>query len=120
MIPHTRTARFLTAIAGNEATIRIPAQHPLVRNARAPSFLGIEAGAQAAAAMSQGSGGQPKSGRLVRVREAVFSMQEIPAETDLRVVATLEAAAPPLAIYRIELYVGDVEAMHATIATHQS
>lgn len=115
MLPHTRTARFLM----KEGEGRIPAAHPLVIDGRAPAFLGIELGAQAAAALSHGqpsSGNSAGGGLLVRIREAVFLQPDLPAGMTLQVSAELEAAAPPLAIYRIRVSVGGVEAVRATIS----
>ena len=92
MLPHTRTARLLTAIVRTgedfvEATCEVPAAHPLANAGRAPCFLGIEMGAQAAAAMealgrSAATGDSvPRTGFLVRVHEAHFAKSELPLET---------------------------------------
>lgn len=128
-LPHTRTARLLDTViradaSSIEATGRIPAGHPLVRNGRAPALIGIELGAQAAAAMQHADGpsttAEPRRGHLARIREAAFLMPDLPAERELRVIAELEGAAPPLAIYRIRVVADGVEALNATISTHQS
>jgi len=128
MLPHTRTARLLTSVIRSDSSSidangRIPGGHPLVVAGSAPAFLGIELGAQAAAALEglarAGAGDPPmRTGRLARVREAIFLLERLPAETDLRVVAELEGAAPPLAIYRIRVLVEGREAIRATISTH--
>ena len=126
MIPHTRTARILTAVIRNDASSiealgRISPEHPLVRDGRAPSFLGIELGAQAAAALE--CGGSPphsvRQGRLVRIREAQLLIDELPAGADLRVIAEVEGSAGPLTMLRIRVSVGDIEAVRASISTHQ-
>lgn len=123
-LPHTKTARLLTDIVRSdaariEANGRIPSAHPLVTAGRAPCFLGIELGAQAAAAWQalahEGDRAAP-IGRLARVREAVFLSPNLPVDTPLRVIAEVEATAPPLAIYRIRVSVGDIEALRATIS----
>ncbi len=73
----------------------------------APSFLGLELGAQAAAAMDalvrsrDASDREPSVGYLVRVREASFLVPHLPVDTTLRVTARLEGAALPLALHRI-------------------
>src|SRR4249919_2252822 len=56
LLPHTGTARLLTDVVRAEprfivATGRIPAAHPLAVGNLAPCFLGLEMGAQAAAAL---------------------------------------------------------------------
>ncbi len=129
LLPHTGTARFITAIRshGNgtvEATASIPSTHPLCTNGRAPAFLGIEIGAQAAAVVEAlaraGTPGAfaPAIGHLVRVREASFLVRDLPAETSLDVTAQVEGAAPPVAIYRIEVRIDTAIAVAAVITTH--
>ena len=56
LLPHTGTALLLTTVVRSdatsiEATGLVPAAHPLVCGGRAPAILGLELGAQAAAAM---------------------------------------------------------------------
>ena len=56
LLPHTGTARLLTDVVRSaagfiEATCLVPETHPLVVGGRAPCFLGLELGAQAAAAL---------------------------------------------------------------------
>ena len=129
LLPHTGTARLLTGVLRSgpgfiEATGRVPAAHPLATGGRAPSFLGLELGAQAAAALealeraAAGEDRRPHVGYLVRVREAAFSSPSLPVETPLHVKALLTGAAPPLAIYRIEVSVGGGELLRATLSTH--
>jgi predicted hotdog family 3-hydroxylacyl-ACP dehydratase len=108
-----------------EATASIPAGHPLVVAAGAPCFLGLELGAQAAAAMDalvrsrDASDREPAVGYLVRVREASFLVPHLPVDTTLRVTARLEGAALPLALHRITVGTGDTDFMRARIATHR-
>jgi len=129
LLPHSGTARLLTAVARSgrdfiEAICQVPAAHPLVTSGRAPGFLGLELGAQAAAALEaidrRGASGDsaPRIGYLVRVREAVFLMPDLPIETPLVVTAHLEGAAPPLAVYRITVGAGGVEFLRATLSTY--
>ena len=132
MIPHTGTARFVTSVIRSDeksidAVGRIPAQHVAVRDGRAPAFLGIELGAQAAAAMVECRYGlQPVQYRLkpvptlARIREASFDVDDLPVDADLHVSAELEASAPPIAIYRIRVSLDGKEVVRATISTHQS
>lgn len=129
LLPHTGTARLLTDVLRSgprfiEATGRVSAAHPLVAGGRAPCFLGLELGAQAAAALEAlgrvAAGGDPAAriGYLVRVREAAFSSPSLPVDTPLHVKALLSGAAPPLAIYRIGVSVGGVESLRATLSTY--
>lgn len=129
LLPHTGAARLLTRIVRNdsgliEATGLVPAAHPLVRAGRAPCFLGLELGAQAAAAQEAlgraASSGEPAAriGQLARVREADFLRPDLPIDTPLRVTAKLEAEAAPLAIYRISVSVNGVEFLRAILSTH--
>ena len=126
MIPHTGTARFLTDVIRRDgksvdAVGRIPAAHPAVSGGRAPAFLGIELGAQAAAAIVDSSG-QPRAAvlhSLARIREAAFSVDDLPPDHDLFVTAELDASAPPIAIYRIRVTLDGAEVVTATISVHQ-
>jgi predicted hotdog family 3-hydroxylacyl-ACP dehydratase len=108
-----------------EATARVPAGHPLVVAGAAPCFLGLELGAQAAAAMDalahprEGFGQEAAVGYLVRVRDASFLARHLPVDTTLRVTARLEGAALPLAIHRITVGTGEVDLVCARIATHR-
>ena len=127
MLPQTGVARLLTAVHHCDATsIRgtgeISGAHPLVSAGRAPAFMAIELGAQAAAAMTAVarqalSSADPLRGRLVRVKHARFVHATLPAGTALAVTARLVAAAAPLAIYDIEVWVGDEAHVTATLST---
>ena len=107
-----------------EATGLVPASHPLVSEGRAPCFLGLELGAQAAAAQEAlgraASTGQSSAriGQVARVREADFLQPHLPIDTPLRVTAKLEAEAPPLAIYQISVVLDGVEFLRAILSTH--
>ena len=131
LLPHSGTARLLTEIVRSgrdfvEAICQVPAAHPLASGGRAPCFLGLELGAQAAAALEALERGTatgdsaPRIGYLVRVREATFLMPDLPIETPLFVVAHLEGAAPPLAIYRISIGVDGIEFLQATLSTYSA
>lgn len=130
LIPHSGPARLLSEVLRSgpgfiEATGRVPADHPLVAGGRAPCFLGLELGAQAAAALetlerAEASGDTaPRVGYLVRVREAAFSSPSLPVDAPLTVTATLSGAAPPLAVYQIEVRVDGVETLRATLSTYR-
>lgn len=129
LLPHTGCALLLTRIVRSapdflEATGRVPSSHPLVNAGTAPCFLGLELGAQAAAALaalarrSANAGNAGGIGYLVRVREAAFLRPHLPTDTPLRVTARLEGAVPPLSIHRIRVSIDDVDFVRATLGTH--
>jgi predicted hotdog family 3-hydroxylacyl-ACP dehydratase len=130
LVPHRRGARLLTAVASAspqsiEATGVIPPAHPLANGGRAPAFLAIEIGAQAAAAMeaiarreAAGLVGGARPGRLVRIRDARFERDWLPVSTAIAVAAELIGAAGPLAIYQIRASVDGALVVEAVISTH--
>jgi predicted hotdog family 3-hydroxylacyl-ACP dehydratase len=108
-------------------TAEVSAGHPLVRAGRFPALLGIEAGAQAAAALealaarAAGTAGEagraPRIGYLVGVREAAFAAATLPAGRLFQVSARLQGSAPPLAVYEIAVGAAGHERVRATIST---
>lgn len=132
-LPHRGPALLITAVdavsaGGVTATGRVPAAHPLHDAGYVPAFLAVEIGAQAAAlhesaalddATARDTAGQPRLGRLVRVRDVAFDTAALPVDTPLQVTATLHGSAPPVAIYTIELRHGDRRLMHGEITTHR-
>ncbi len=126
MIPHTGPARLFTRVVRTESDFiegvgEIPAMHPAVAGNRAPAFLGIELGAQAAAALGRRPLRPPVDavegiGHLARIREATFFQPDLPVCTPLRVTARLQGSAPPLAMYEISIYADGVECVRATIS----
>ncbi len=130
-IPHRLTAQLLTRVlhhsAGHiEAIGQVPAKHPLVTPLGAPSYMGLELGAQAAAALEgllridEAKEAIPRIGHLVRVREATFSRSHLPIDTPLEVTAELDGAAPPLAIYRISVRLDGEECVTGILSTHST
>lgn len=128
LLPHRPPMRFLSSILQHNAdgvtcTARIPGNCALVSGGSAPVVAAIEAAAQAAAAWealrrSRHTGvASPRVGYLVALREVLFFRDHIPADRDLRVCACLEAAAPPLTHYRIEVSLEGMPVTHGTIAT---
>ena len=129
LLPHSGPARLLTEIVRSgrdfvEAICQVPAAHPLASGGRAPCFLGLELGAQAAAVLealdrATATGDRaPRVGYLVRVREATFLKPDFPVETPLFVTAHLERAAPPLGTFRIAVSVDGIEFLQATLVTY--
>ena len=128
LLPHRPPMRFLTSIlqqTGDSLTCaaRIPGKCALVCGGSAPAVASIEAAAQAAAAWEalrrwRNTGvASPRVGYLVALREVAFFSERIPADSDLLVSASLEAAAPPLTHYRIEVALAGMPVTRGTIAT---
>jgi predicted hotdog family 3-hydroxylacyl-ACP dehydratase len=128
LLPHRGTASLLTEIILTEpgrivAIGRIPRAHPLAVGSGAPCFLGLELGAQAAAAWEgiqrRGQSGHdgPRIGYLVGVRSSRFSRPHLPVDTAVTITADLEGAAPPLAVYRIAVAVEGIVFVTATLST---
>jgi predicted hotdog family 3-hydroxylacyl-ACP dehydratase len=141
-LPHAPPALLLRGVAaaspdGIVCTAEVSPEHPLVRAGRFPALLGIEAGAQAAAAlealsslpamsampaaMPAGAAGEapraPRIGYLVGVREAAFAAATLPAGRPFRVTARLQGSAPPLAVYEIAVGLPGREVVRGTIST---
>jgi 3-hydroxyacyl-[acyl-carrier-protein] dehydratase len=128
LLPHRAPMRFVTSILratadGLDCIARIPVACALVTDASAPPVAAIEAAAQAAAAWEalrrsrDGGVASPRIGYLVALREIIFYADTVPAERDLRVSVMLEAAAPPLTHYRIEVSLDGMLVTQGTIAT---
>ena len=130
LLPHRGTALLLSEVVHWRADFIegigiVPAAHPLAGVEGAPCFLGLELGAQAAAALealgrTALTGDQvPRTGLLVRVHEATFLMSDLPLETPLSVTAQLEGAALSLAIYRMSIVVDGTEFVRARLSTYR-
>lgn len=128
VVPQTGVARMLCEVVrADDATIAATAvidpAHPLVTDGTAPAYLGLEIGAQAAAALAAltaGADEPPRAigGRLVRVRDAVFAEPSLPAGVAIAVTAACTGACAPLSTYRVEVRVGAAVAVAATISTY--
>ena len=128
LLPHRPPMRFLTSILqqtadGLTCAARIPGKCALVCGGSAPAVAAIEAAAQAAAAWEalrrwRNTGvASPRVGYLVAMREIAFFTERILADCDLLVSVSLEAAAPPLTHYRIEVALEGMLVTRGTIAT---
>jgi 3-hydroxyacyl-[acyl-carrier-protein] dehydratase len=104
LIPHAPPARLVRTAS----LAVIPEDNPFVEAGRAPAFLGLEAGAQAAALLEAlaRSSGEPKIGYVVAIRNARFRTPWLPAGRPLPVTVKPAGSAPPLSIY--EVSVGEV------------
>jgi predicted hotdog family 3-hydroxylacyl-ACP dehydratase len=127
LLPHAPPARLLRDIveASPEeirALAEIPPRHPLAGGGLAPAFLGIEAAAQAAAALEALDRKQktpgPRIGYLVGVREACFGVAALPTGRSFRVTARLQGGAFPLSIYEIAVGEPGREIVTGTISTY--
>ena len=128
LLPHSGPARLLTQVLevdGNEARClgRVPLDSPFVEDGHAPSYLGLELGAQAAAVLEalaqRGAAGAsgPRIGYLVGVRDARLSTLAIPAGAPLEVSVRLVGSAPPLALYAVRVLGDGVEYAAGTVST---
>jgi predicted hotdog family 3-hydroxylacyl-ACP dehydratase len=128
LLPHRPPMRFLTAILqetanGLTCAARIPARCAMVSGGNAPPVAAIEAAAQAAAAWEalrrwrDAGHAAPRIGYLVALREMIFFTDRVPADRDLQVSVSLEAAAPPLTHYRVEVTLEGMPVTRGTIAT---
>lgn len=128
LLPHRPPMRFLTSILQQTAdglicAARIPGACALVSGGSAPAVAAIEAAAQAAAAWEalqrwRDTGvASPRIGYLVAMREVAFFIERIPAERDLLVSVSFQAAVLPLTHYRIEVSLEGMPLTRGTIAT---
>ena len=128
LLPHRPPMRFLGSImqetsSGLTCAARIPRECALVCGGGASPVAAIEAAAQAAAAWEAfrrwrvAAVAAPRIGYLVALRDIVFFTERVPAERELLVSVSLEAAAPPLAHYRIEVSLEGMLVTLGTIAT---
>jgi predicted hotdog family 3-hydroxylacyl-ACP dehydratase len=129
LMPHRPPMRFPTDVlassdAGLAARAAIPAGCPLVTAGRASAIACVEAAAQAAAlweavrrfagpAAEQG----PRVGYLVALRDLVFGVADMPADTPFDVAVRLDAVALPLTHYAIEARLGDRVLVRGRVAT---
>jgi predicted hotdog family 3-hydroxylacyl-ACP dehydratase len=128
LLPHRPPMRFVTSILADRAdgltcAARIPAECALVSAGSAPALAALEMAAQAAAAWEglrrhrEGGDATPRIGYLVALRDVAFFAERIPVERNLSTAVRLEAAAPPLTHYRVEVWLSDAPIVHGTIAT---
>jgi 3-hydroxymyristoyl/3-hydroxydecanoyl-(acyl carrier protein) dehydratase len=123
LVPHAPPALLVRSVLevsteGAFAIIQIPEDNPFVVAGRAPAFVGLEAGAQTAAALealgrSEGEAG-PRIGYVVAIRNARFRTPWLPAGVPLAVTVKPAGSAPPLSIYEVNLGDGLVTGMVST------
>jgi 3-hydroxyacyl-[acyl-carrier-protein] dehydratase len=128
LLPQRPPMRFVTSIlgaAGDGVSVSacVPAACALVTDGAAPALASLEAAAQAAAAWEalrrwrEGGVAAPRVGYLVAVRDVVFYAERIPADQTFLASVRLEAAAPPLTHYRVEVSMRGTPVLRGTIAT---
>jgi predicted hotdog family 3-hydroxylacyl-ACP dehydratase len=132
LLPHRDPMRLVRVIVETSAELDrirciavIPADNPLATLAggnRAPAFLGLEAAAQAAAALEALSRREadpgPRLGYLVGVREATFHVPDLPVAAPLEVTVQAAGSAPPLAVYEIQVEEDGAVLVTGTISTY--
>jgi predicted hotdog family 3-hydroxylacyl-ACP dehydratase len=128
LLPHRPPMRFVTSVVDDDETGvtcagRIPAQCALVSDGSAPALAALELAAQAAATWEalrrwrEGGVAAPRVGYLVALRDVTFFAACVPAEQTLIAAVRLEAAAPPLMHYKVEVALDDAPVLRGTIAT---
>lgn len=102
----------------------VPPESPFAANGKAPSFLGLEMGAQAAALFEalrrrdDGSGSDtPRIGYLVGIRDAQLTL-DLPIGRRLRVTARAAGGAGPLGLYRVSVEEDGVEFARGLLSTY--
>jgi len=126
LLPHGPPARLIRGIlTASEkeivCTAEIPPIHPLAEGGSVPAFVGIEAGAQAAAVLEALNRWQealgPQIGYLVGVRQVQFAVAALATGRPLRVGARLLGGASPLSIYEIAVGEPGREILTGSIST---
>jgi predicted hotdog family 3-hydroxylacyl-ACP dehydratase len=128
LLPQRPPMRLLTSIlrlttGGLTCAAHMPGKCALVVAGSAPAVASIEAAAQATAAWDalrrwRNTGvASPRVGYLVALREVAFFTERIPADREMLVCVSLEAAAPPLTHYRFEVALEGMPVTRGTIAT---
>jgi predicted hotdog family 3-hydroxylacyl-ACP dehydratase len=128
LLPHRPPMRFVTSIVDDGETGlacagEIPAQCALVSDGSAPALAALELVAQAAATWEalrrwrEGGVAAPRVGYLVALRDVTFFAARVPAEQSLTAIVRLEAAAPPLTHYEVEVALNGALVLQGTIAT---
>lgn len=128
LLPQRPPMRLLTAILsatahGLSCAASIPSACALVRDGSAPALVGLEAAAQTAAAWESmrrwraGDDTAPRIGYLVALRDVVFFAERVQADQALSASVRLEATAPPLTYYQVEVSLDDSPILRDAIAT---
>ena len=127
LLPHRGPALLVESVAEVGANAiecwgRVPPESPFAADGKAPAFLGLEMGAQAAAVLEalqrlQEGASRPRVGYLVGIRDARFA-GELPVGHRLRVLARAAGGAPPLALYEVSVREDGVEFARGLLSTY--
>jgi len=128
LVPQQPPMRFVTAVveeAGDGLTCaaQIPAGCALVSEGSAPALVALEAAAQTAAAWEalrrwrEAGTASPRMGYLVAVRDVDLFAERIPADETLLAAVRLDATAPPLMHYAVEVTAAGRPILRGTVAT---
>lgn len=127
LIPHAPPALLVRSVIeaspqGIVCLAAIPADHPLAEDGRVPSYLGLEAAAQAAAVLEalerSAEEAGPRMGYLVGIRDARLRAPSLSTSRTFRVTARLHGSAPPLSMYQVTLEGAGGELLAGTISTY--
>ena len=127
LIPHAPPALLVRSVIeaspqGIVCLAAIPADHPLAEDRRVPSYLGLEAAAQAAAVLEalerSAEEAGPRMGYLVGIRDARLRTPHLATGRTFRVTARLHGSAPPLSMYQVTLEGAGGELLAGTISTY--
>ncbi len=100
---------------------RVPSGSPLASESASPCVVGVEMAAQAVAmhrSLTDGGGGPPRQGYLVRVRDTKLRFARLPVDEALHVSVQWRAAAPPLFLYDVTVDDGTMEYLSGTIGIY--
>ena len=108
---------------GSRCLARIPADSPFVEQGRAPAYLALEMGAQAAAAgearqrAAESGGGEAQGGYVVRITRAVFHVTSLDATGEFELHTSLRQAAPPLRTWSCHILQGGELLVEGEVST---
>jgi len=127
LVPHAPPALLVQSLVevsatGATAIAMIPEDSPFVEGGRAPAFVGLEAGAQTAAALEaldrrERVEAGPRIGYVVGIRNARFADPWLPAGQALPITVKPAGSAPPLTIYEVRLG-GEPELLFGLVSTY--
>jgi predicted hotdog family 3-hydroxylacyl-ACP dehydratase len=125
LIPHRGAALLVEAVDsvspdGISCWGRVRPESPFAAEGWAPSFLGLEMGAQAAALFEalrrEHHEGGPRLGYLVGIREASLSA-DLPVDRRVHVTARAAGGAGPLGVYDVSVDLDGVEFSRGLLST---
>jgi 3-hydroxymyristoyl/3-hydroxydecanoyl-(acyl carrier protein) dehydratase len=126
LIPHRppmRLVRSVLGVAEDGATCLARVPHQLVAGTSASALFALESAAQSAAvwqALRRPAGEGPRVGYLVSLHDVTFHCGTVPVDVDQLATVRLEAAAPPLTHYAVEVIAEGAVVLRGTIGTYLS